>query len=213
MGNKTGINHQLNVQHLKLKLYQMHRIHFLHNIFKPEKFNKKDLEFVLDQFEKVEIKKNDFLIEKGKTANHYFFIESGFFRSYSVNLKGNSITTKFFIERDIVIDWYSYILNKSCLEPVQALTNATCWKISYENSIKLFEIEAFREINRLLLLDNYFELKNHLVSVTSCTAKERYLNFIKENPKLVKYVPFKHIATYLGITDTSLSRIRKDITL
>jgi hypothetical protein len=77
--------------------------------------------------------------------------------------------------------------------------------------MKLFSIEAFREVGRTRLINNYFELKNHSVSVIADPAKDRYLNLLKAKPDIVQNVPLKQIATYLGITDTSLSRIRKEI--
>jgi hypothetical protein len=78
--------------------------------------------------------------------------------------------------------------------------------------MKLFSIEAFRDVGRTRLVNNYFELKNHSVSIIADPAKDRYLNLIKDKPDIVQNVPLKQIATYLGITDTSLSRIRKEIT-
>ncbi len=187
--------------------------HFLTNIFKPENFNPEELEFILSQFEEVEFRKNEYLIEEGKVASYYYFLETGFLRSYSIDTEGNDITTKFFVENDIVIDWYSYFLKKPCKESIQALTNGKCWKISFSNFMKLFNIEAFREVGRTRLVNNYFELKNHSVSIIADQAKDRYLNLLKEKPSIVQNVPLKYIATYLGITDTSLSRIRKEITL
>jgi hypothetical protein len=77
--------------------------------------------------------------------------------------------------------------------------------------MKLFSIEAFREVGRTRLVNNYFELKNHSVSIIADPAKDRYLNLLKAKPDIVQNVPLKQIATYLGITDTSLSRIRKEI--
>jgi len=65
----------------------------------------------------------------------------------------------------------------------------------------------------MLLVKNHLELKSHLDLVISNSAKQRYLKLVKEKPILVRNVPLKHIATYLGITDTSLSRIRKEILL
>ncbi|MFK7757798.1 MAG: Crp/Fnr family transcriptional regulator [Flavobacteriales bacterium] len=191
----------------------MEEAHFLSNIFKPENFNSNDLELILSQFEEVEFKKNDLLIEKDRVANYYYFLESGYLRSYTIDLDGNDITTKFFIQNDIVIDWYSYFLKKPCRESIQAITSGRCWKINFNNFMKLFRIESFREVGRTRLVNNYFELKNHSISVIADQAKERYLNLIQEKPSIVQNVPLKHIATYLGITDTSLSRIRKEITL
>ncbi len=190
----------------------MDQSHFLKRIFKPENFNSDELESILMQFERVDFKKNDYLIEKGKIASYYYFLESGFLRSYTIDIEGNDITTKFFSEENIVIDWYSYFLKKPCKESIKAITNGTGWKISFSDFMKLFHIEAFREVGRTRLIGNYFELKNHSISVIADQAKERYLNLIEEKPSIVQNVPLKHIATYLGITDTSLSRIRKEIT-
>lgn len=185
----------------------------MHSIFKPENFNSEELELIESQFEAIEFAKNEELIEKGKTANYYYFLESGFLRSYTIDTEGNDITTKFFSASDIVIDWHSYFLKEPCKESIQALTKGRCWKIKFSDFMKLFHIEAFREVGRTRLINNYFELKNHSISVIAEQAKDRYLNLMKEKPTIVQNVPLKHIATYLGITDTSLSRIRKEITL
>ena len=187
--------------------------HFLHSIFKPENFTKEELNLILSQYEEVEFKKNDYLIEINKSANYYYFLESGFLRSYAIDFEGNDITTKFFSPSDIVIDWNSYFLKKTCKESVIAVTSGKCWKITFSNFMNLFNIEAFREVGRTRLVSNYFELKNHSVSVITDQAKDRYLNLMKEKPEVIQNIPLKHIATYLGITDTSLSRIRKEITL
>ena len=77
--------------------------------------------------------------------------------------------------------------------------------------MKLFNIEAFREVGRTALIRNYFELKNHSLSLIAETATDRYLALIREKPDIAQNVPLKQIATYLGIADTSLSRIRNKI--
>lgn len=191
----------------------MHQSDFLLSIFKPANFKKDELNLILEQFEAVNFKKNDFIIEKGKIANFYYFLEEGYLRSYTIDLDGNDITTKFFSKQDIVIDWNSYFLKKPAKEAIQALTKGKCWKITFTNFMKLFHIESFREVGRTRLVNNYFELKNHSVSIIADHAKERYLNLMNDKPQIVQNVPLKHIATYLGITDTSLSRIRKEVTL
>ena len=189
----------------------MNEDHFLKTIFKPENFTKEELESILNQFSKVEFQKNTYLIEEGRTASYYYFLESGFLRSYVIDIEGNDITTNFFAEGDIVIDWHSYFLKKPCRESIQALSSGVCWKISFQNFMNLFNIEAFREVGRTRLIQNYFHLKNHSISIIADQAKDRYLNLLNEKPSIVQNVPLKHIATYLGITDTSLSRIRKEI--
>jgi CRP-like cAMP-binding protein len=185
--------------------------HFLSTIFQPQNFKEGELETVLGQYERMEFAKNDYLIQEGTTANFYYFLESGFARSYVIDLEGNDISTKFFSSTDIVIDWHSYFLRTKCRENIQAIVPCTAWKITFENFMKLFSIEAFREVGRTRLVNNYFELKTHSVSIIADPAKDRYLNLLKTKPDIVQNVPLKQIATYLGITDTSLSRIRKEI--
>ena len=87
--------------------------HFLSTIFQPQNFKDGELETVLGQYERMEFAKNDYLIQEGTTANFYYFLESGFARSYVIDLEGNDISTKFFSSTDIVIDWHSYFLRTS----------------------------------------------------------------------------------------------------
>jgi CRP-like cAMP-binding protein len=185
--------------------------HFLKSIFNESNFKEEDLETIIGFFQKKEFQKNDYLIKEDSTADYYYFLETGFARSYVIDLEGNDITTKFYSAKDIVIDWHSYFLKTKCRENIQAISTCSAWKITFENFMKLFKIEAFREIGRTRLVNNYFELKNHSLSIIADTASERYLSLLKSKPDIVQNVPLKQIATYLGITDTSLSRIRKEI--
>ncbi len=189
----------------------MQEKHFLTQIFNEKNFSKEELERILAQYHPLEFAKNDYLIPLGSVANYYYFIEEGYARSFAIDLEGNDITTKFFAPKDLVIDWHSYFLKAPCREDIQAISACKVWKITFSDFMKLFNIEAFREVGRTRLVNNYFELKNHTVSVISDPAKDRYLNLLKEKPDIVSNVPLKQIATYLGITDTSLSRIRKEV--
>lgn len=189
----------------------MNEKHFLKTIFNEENFKEEDLKTILSQYRRVELAKNDFFIEEGSTASFYYFMESGFARSYIIDLEGKDISTKFFSSSDIVIDWHSYFFKTKSREQFQAITACVAWKITFANFMKLFSIEAFREVGRTRLINNYFELKSHSVSIIADPAKDRYLRLLKSKPDIVQNVPLKQIATYLGVTDTSLSRIRKEI--
>lgn len=185
--------------------------HFLKEIFHENKFRPEELELVLQQYQRVEFAKNDLLIREGQIGNFYYFLESGYARSYSIDLRGVDITTQFFSSKNIVIDWQSYFLKSPCRENIRAITPCVAWKITFTNFMKLFKIEAFREVGRTSLINTYFELKNHSLSVITETATERYLSLLREKPDIMQNVPLKQIATYLGIADTSLSRIRNQL--
>ncbi|MEM6771253.1 MAG: Crp/Fnr family transcriptional regulator [Bacteroidota bacterium] len=185
--------------------------HFLKSIFKPNKFRAAELALVLEQYQRLDFKKSDYLIEMGEKAPFYYWLEEGYARAYAIDPDGNDITTAFYGPGDIVIDWHSYFRKSTCREDIQAITPCVAWKINFVNFMKLFHIEAFREVGRTALVDSYFVLKGHTVYMIADTEKERYLKLLRDKPDFAQNVPLKQIATYLGITDTSLSRIRKQI--
>jgi CRP-like cAMP-binding protein len=108
--------------------------HFLTTIFNETNFVAEDLARILNSYERIEFAKNDYLISEGSTASFYYFLETGYARSYAIDLEGNDISTKFFSSTDIVIDWHSYFLKTKCRENIQAITPCVAWKISFEYS-------------------------------------------------------------------------------
>jgi CRP-like cAMP-binding protein len=187
--------------------------HFLHRVFQPTEFSAEELQQIMAQFKKVHFQRNDFLLREGNTEHYYWFIESGFARAYVVDTEGNDITTHFFCAGDVVIDWSSFFLRNPTRETIQALSDCTCWQIDFEKFQTLFHtIKAFREQGRSNLVGSYFALKNRSISMITEDAKQRYTQLVREHPELIQNASLKHIASYLGITDTSLSRIRKEMT-
>lgn len=186
--------------------------HFLNILFKEPDFSVEEIEKIITKFKPVSFSKNDYLLKEGKVENLYWIIESGFARSYVEDTSGNDITTNFYSVGDIAIDWTSFFLRQPTRENIQALTDCVCWQLDFDTFQELFHsIQNFREKGRATLVNSYFTLKKHSISIVADQAKERYLTLVKEKPHLVQNVSLKHIATYLGITDTSLSRIRKEI--
>lgn len=182
------------------------------DIFNSNDFSNEELALIWSKFKKVTFKKGDFLLEEGNTSNYYWFVEEGFVRSFLIDTDGNDISTNFFTRLDIIIDWPSFFMRTSTKENIQALTDCICWQLDFATFQELFHsIEAFREAGRSRLVKNYFELKRHTTSLITDKATDRYIRLINEKPKIIQNVSLKQIASYLGITDTSLSRIRKEV--
>jgi len=185
---------------------------FLSSVFTEKDYSKEEQEKIISKFKATGFKKNDFLIKEGKTTNAYWFIETGFARSYVIDTEGNDISTNFFSPGDIAIDWPSFFLRIPTRENIQALTDCQCWEINFEDFQELFHsIQTFREQGRARLVGSYFALKTHTISMIADLAKDRYRKLEAEKPLLLQNVSLKQLATYLGITDTSLSRIRKEL--
>ncbi|MEZ0131521.1 Crp/Fnr family transcriptional regulator, partial [Flavobacterium sp. LBUM151] len=93
-----------------------------------------------------------------------------------------------------------------------ALTDSVGWYITYEQLNSLFHsLPEFREFGRSILVKGFSELKTRMLSMITETAEERYSYLLKSNPEIFQQASLKNIASFLGITDTSLSRIRKEI--
>jgi CRP-like cAMP-binding protein len=185
---------------------------FLSKVFSNSGMSDSELEIVSSKFTSVSFEKGAFLLSEGSTSHHYWFVESGFARSYVIDTEGRDITTNFYSVGDIVIDWPSFFLRAPTRENIQALTDCVCWQLDFATFQELFHgIQNFREQGRTTLVGSYFALKSRSISMIADQAKDRYLRLLREKPLIAQNVSLKHIATYLGVTDTSLSRIRKEI--
>lgn len=184
----------------------------IQRIFATANLSPLEMDKVQNAFTRVEFKKGAYLFKEGDSVNQYYFLETGFVRSFGFNYNGDEVTTQFYLPQDIIIDWMSFMMKVPTQENFTASKDSVCWKITYQEFQNLFhEIEGFREAGRERLTQCYFKLKQHNMSMISNSAKERYVHLLQENHEIIQNASLKHIASYLGITDTSLSRIRKEL--
>lgn len=177
------------------------------------KLNDAELAEVTAYFTQRNLRKNDFLLREGKVSNEYIFLQSGFMRTFATDLDGNDITTGFFSDHQIVMEVASFFLRIPTSENIQAITDCKCWSINFYNFQTLFHtIPAFREFGRSRLVNGYVSLKQRTLSMITETAEKRYEHLVKTRPEILQTVSPKYIASYLGITDSSLGQIRKEIT-
>ncbi len=168
-------------------------------------------ERVVAKFNPMKIEKNSYILKTGAVCNHSHFIESGIMRSYTYDVEGNEVTTAFYSNNSYASDLLSFFKRTPAKEYIQALTDCETWYITYDDMQASFHtIPEFREFGRLNIVNQYALLKERMLSALQETAEQRYSSLISSNPEIFQNVPLKYIASYLGITDTSLSRIRKD---
>lgn len=173
-----------------------------------------EVERICSAHEKVMFKKGDYLLREGQTSNDYYCLESGLIRAFAFSSEGKDVTTGFFSSGEIVIEIASLFLRLPTKENIQALTDCSCWKISLRTFQHLFDtVDGFSEWGRSWMSGVLFSTKQRSLSMITDSATERYLALQKEHPEIILQAPLKYIASYLGVTDTSLSRIRKDISI
>ncbi|MBL7818188.1 MAG: Crp/Fnr family transcriptional regulator [Saprospiraceae bacterium] len=166
---------------------------------------------IVAPFEERDLSKNDFFLTEGKLGSEYMYLEQGFLRAFTLNTEGAEVTTHFYTPRSMVFEVASFFNRTISQESIQAMTDCKGYVITFEQLNHLFHtIPEFREFGRSRLVTGFVALKQRTLSLINETAEERYKNLLVSNPEIFQHAPLKQIASYLGVTDTSLSRIRRD---
>lgn len=165
---------------------------------------------ITDHFEERIFLKNEYFLKEGKVCDHLYLAE-GIMRAYTFDLKGYEVTTNLFARNHQVYDHASFFLQLPSEEYIQAVTDCLAYSITFEKMNTLFHaIPEFREYGRGMLVRELVSYKKRTLAMINKTAEQRYKDLIKEDEKFFQFVQLKHIASYLGITNSSLSRIRRE---
>lgn len=172
-------------------------------------FSEDELCQIISNFKIRTLKKGSSLAKLGVVCNTLYFIEKGVARSYYYNREGKDITAWFFNEGGFMTSVESFFQQKPSAYHIELLEDCVLYSISKVDLELLFEkyhrMECF---GRKLVIKLLGDMMGKLNAIQFQTAKERYHFMIHEYPDLYYRVPLGHIASYLGITQETLSRIR-----
>lgn len=156
--------------------------------------------------------KGDFLLRQGEVCKHSFFVEKGLLRYYSIDNKGKEHILQFAPENWFITDRESVYFHQPSHYFIQALEDSMVVLLDEIFLLQLSKQDAsFLAFNNTLLHNHIRHLQNRINLLLSATAEERYLDFVKTYPDLLLRVPQSMVASYLGITPESLSRVRKEL--
>jgi CRP-like cAMP-binding protein len=159
-----------------------------------------------------ELRKDEYYAEAGKIPREIAFLTEGIFRICYYNKHGEDITKYFIDENNFVVDINSYNQNIPSSEYAQAITDCKFIVFSKEEMKELsMTIIGWDEIINKITTKALIEKVNKLSPMMAEDATERYLSFFEKFPTLANRIPLSYLASYLGITQSSLSRIRKNI--
>jgi CRP-like cAMP-binding protein len=156
----------------------------------------------------VTLNKNEYLVKEGNVCRHLYFLQHGALRGF-YNLDGKEITHWFAFEQDFVTSFHSFITRQPAIENIQLLEGSVLWSITKEKLTRL--LNEYHEIERLLRIayeKYYIRLEERYVNAQFKTATERYQKLLIQSPHIIERVPLGAIASYLGISQETLSRIR-----
>lgn len=168
-------------------------------------------EFIASHFTRKVFCKNEILTKRGEVENYLSFIESGLVRFYIPD-QDNELTFNFSFTKEFACAYDSFLTQTPSEYELGALTKTIVWQISYNDLQKVYaQTQVGNYLGRFASEKLFLAKSKRELSLLKYNAKERYLRLFTEQPEIVKSIPMKYIASYIGITPQGLSRIRKQI--
>jgi CRP-like cAMP-binding protein len=170
-----------------------------------------DLAPFLDKFHELKIKRGKHLLKPGQDCNYLAFIQQGSFRVYYYDINGKEISTWFSFTEMVITDLLGLYTTGKAQFYVEALEDSIIYKISkHDLEILYKEYPIYGEFGRKFAEEALTMLMQRTMSLHTKSAEERYKELL-QIPDFIQKIPLKYLASFLGVTDTSLSRIRKKI--
>lgn len=156
-------------------------------------------------------KRGDYLLRQGEVGKKSFVIVNGIARKYYLN-NGKEITTELFFKDDVAVSLQSYALQKPSEEFIQAIEDVTANVMDYQK-FQAIKIQHRGLLELDLLMTEYYAmwLEQRLFQFHSLDATQRYQQLLQSQPHFIQQVPLTYLASYLGISLETLSRIRAKI--
>ncbi|MDN5285659.1 MAG: Cyclic nucleotide-binding domain [Mucilaginibacter sp.] len=161
---------------------------------------------------KREFPKKRVILKAGQIENHLSFMETGIVRYY-IPKDDNDLTFTFAFENTFISAYDSFLTRSPSTYQIQSLTVTTLWSLTYQDLQDIYrDTEIGQTIGRFASEAIFLTKAKRELSLLNDTAEQRYLNLFTEQPHLIRQIPLKYIASYIGITPQGLSRIRRRIT-
>ncbi len=163
-------------------------------------------------FQEQTLQKGDYFVKQGKICRQIAYINKGVLRTFYLNDKAEETTSCFCTENSLTTSYKSFILQQPSTLSIQALEDAELLVIDYEHLQKLYSTSiVWQNIGRAVAEREYIVMEQYASVLNNETAKEKYLRLLKEQPTVLQKANIEDIASYLGVTRRTLSRIRQEI--
>ena len=155
--------------------------------------------------------KKELLLTEGAVSKAFYFVISGCVRWYYL-IKGEEKTAFFYTENTFISSYESFTKQTPANHYLQAIETTQVATIYYETAYKILALfPKFEFLSRALMEEELIIYQDIIASFVAFNPEQRYLNFLKKHPKLLQRIPQYYIATYLGVTPETLSRIRRRV--
>jgi len=171
-------------------------------------FNEQELEDAAVYYRPLCLKRKEYFCREGSVSRQIAFLKKGILRSYfTIGEKEN--TSFFQLPGNIVVALRSFVMEKETQENIQALTDAELISISREDLYALYAGNwKWQQVGRVLIETYYILQERRMLIQQNLSAQERYMEFSASYPEVLQSAPLQYVASYLGVSPETLSRIR-----
>lgn len=177
-----------------------------------EKINLSEVQekYLLSIIRTKKYSKNDFFLRPEQTCSMIGYIDKGLVRIFNINYLGVETTNWLVTDDELITEILSFISQEPTQEHIQCIEETTIVYISYQDLQDAYKIIPEMHIyTKLINEDLLINVKRYILSNIHLSAEERYEQLLQVRPKLIQKAPLKYIASFLGITDSTLSRVRR----
>lgn len=191
------------------------KIHFLDfalSFLDSEKDALKELmEKAIDSFSVLELKKNDYYVREDEICNYFCYIESGILQ-HSIEVLGEEKTSYLALKNTVTSSLSSFLFRKPSRKNIKAIADCKLWVVDLETFRNLITVnKAFHQFYYNLIEKQICLIDDYRIDLLTLTPEERYKKLLTNEPKLLQEVPLHYLASFLGISNRHMSRIRKNV--
>ena len=179
-------------------------------IFKTVSLSSEETQLIESRLEKIILKKNTTLLEVAETVTNQYYVLEGCLRTYFIDHLGKEHTLQFAINDWWISDYTAFFSGTKAIMTIECIQDAKLYRISKQDMDELYvKVPQLETFFRRKMEKAFASFQKRILASLAQPAKERYASFITTYPNIEQNVKNYHIASYLGITTESLSRIRK----
>lgn len=183
---------------------------FLRKIKEKIDLTKQQEEYLLSIIRTKKYSKNNYFLKPSQICSIIGYIDKGLVRIFNINHLGIETTNWLVTDNELVTEILSFISQEPTQEYIQCIEETTIVYISYQDLQDLYKIIPQMHIYiKLINEDLLVDVKKYILSNIHLSAEEKYEQLFQVRPKLIQKAPLKYIASFLGMTDSTLSRVRR----
>lgn len=171
-----------------------------------------EINFSAQFFKPVRLKKGDFFIREDESCRHIGFIASGAVKAYAIDKEGNENITCFKFENEFVTSFSEFVRQEKSRRSIRAIEDSVIYRITYPDYRHLLDqVTAWNEVIKSVMEKEYNQKERYLLNYNNKSAVDKYRHVLSSEPILVQRIATQDLASYLGITQRSLTRAKGQI--